>query len=92
MSRKKTLPHPRTEERPNKLFSVPPGLRVVGETQEVVGGYVVVGADDNDLFWSSGHVPLLQFTDLAFFDQEQFAQVALSLSALFSELSQSLTK
>ena len=92
MSRKKTLPHPRTEERPNKLFSVPPGLRVVGETQEVVGGYVVVGTDQGNFFWSGGDDPIFQNTDLTFFNAQKECEIRLSLVVIHTNFFQPLAK
>ena len=69
-----------------------PGLRVVGEAQEVVGGHVVVGTDQGYFFWSGGDDPVFQNADLTFFNAQKECKIRLSFVVIHTDFFQTLAK
>ena len=89
---KKDAPPSEDREASDKLFSAPPGLRVVGETQEVVGGHVVMGANQGYFFWSGGDDPVFQNADLTFFNAQKECKIRLSFVVIHTDFFQTLAK
>ena len=67
-------------------------MEFIGQSQQIIGGYIVMLTHVGQLGKGRGFPPIFHLTDLIWFNPQQFCQLLLGLAPQFSQFLQPYAK